>query len=53
MRLGKLCMAILLVLMAPWAVKSGPGSGVVTGKVTYVGTPAKADPSTCPRTPRA
>ena len=44
MRPGKLCMALLLVLLAPWAVKSGTGGGAVTGKVTYVGTPAKAEP---------
>ena len=44
MRPGKLCMAILLALMAPGAVKSGTGSGAVSGKVTYVGTPAKAEP---------
>ncbi|MGB8495880.1 MAG: carboxypeptidase regulatory-like domain-containing protein [Candidatus Acidiferrum sp.] len=44
MRLGKLWMTFLLVLMAPWAVKSSTGSGTVTGKVTYVGTPAKAEP---------
>jgi plastocyanin len=37
-------MAILLALMAPWAVKSSTGSGAVTGKVTYVSTPAKAEP---------
>jgi plastocyanin len=36
-------MAILLVLSVPWAVKSGPGSGVITGKVTYIGTPPKAE----------
>jgi len=44
MRLAKLCMVILLALMAPRAVKSGTGSGAVTGKVTYVGTPVKAEP---------
>jgi len=44
MRLGKLCVAILLVLMAPWPVKSTTGSGAVTGKVTYTGTAAKAEP---------
>jgi plastocyanin len=44
MRLGKLCMAILLVLSVPCAVKSSTGSGAVTGKVSYVGTPAKAEP---------
>jgi len=42
MRPGKLCMAVLLASMVPWAVKSG--SGAVTGKVTFVGTPAKAEP---------
>jgi len=44
MRRGKLCMAILLALLAPLAVRSGPGSGAVTGKVTYVGTPGKTEP---------
>ncbi len=44
MQFGKLCLAISLALLAPWAVKSGPGNGAVSGKVTYVGTPAKAEP---------
>jgi len=43
MQFAKLCMAILLALMAPRAVKSGTDNGAVTGKVTYVGTPAKAE----------
>ena len=43
MQSGKLCVAILLALMAPRAVKSGTDNGTVTGKVTYVGTPAKAE----------
>ena len=53
MRPGKLCMAILLALMAPGAVKSGTGSGAVSGKVTYVGTPAKAEPVDMSRIQRA
>jgi plastocyanin len=37
-------MALLLALLVPWTVRSGPGGGSVSGKVTYVGTPAKAEP---------
>ncbi len=44
MRHGRLCLAILLALMAPWAAKSSTDTGAVTGKVTYVGTTAKAEP---------
>ena len=43
MRLAKLCMAILLALMAARAAQSSTDTGGVTGKVTYVGTPAKAE----------
>lgn len=44
-------MASLLVLLAPWALKSGPGNGAVSGRVTYVGTPAKAAPSDMSKDP--
>jgi len=37
-------MALLIALLAPVALKSGPGNGAISGKVTYVGTPAKAEP---------
>jgi plastocyanin len=44
MRVAKLCMGLLSVLMIPLAVRGGPGSGAITGKVTFTGTPAKAEP---------
>jgi plastocyanin len=43
MGVTKLCMGLLLVLMAPLAVNSSPGGGAITGKVTFTGTPAKAE----------
>jgi plastocyanin len=41
--LEKLGMVILSSLVAPCVVTSSPANGVVTGKVTYVGTPAKVE----------
>lgn len=44
MRLEKLNIGLLSVLMTPLAVNSSPGGGAVTGKVTFTGTAAKAEP---------
>ena len=44
MRLEKLNIGLLLVLMTPLAVNSSPGGGAITGKVTFTGTAAKAEP---------
>ena len=42
MRLERLCIAALAILSIP--AMAGPGGGVITGRVTYTGTPAKPDP---------
>ena len=41
MQLARASLAALFVLGASAALYSGPGSGVITGKVTYTGTPPK------------
>jgi hypothetical protein len=41
MQLTRVSFAALSILLASAAVYSGPGSGAITGKVTYTGTPAK------------
>jgi hypothetical protein len=44
MRLERLCMAALCTLCVPAVAGAGPNSGIVSGKVTYTGTPAKPEP---------
>lgn len=41
MRLGTISLAALPILLSSAAFYPGPGSGAITGKVTYTGTPAK------------
>jgi Carboxypeptidase regulatory-like domain len=42
MRLERLCIAALTIVSVP--ALAGSGSGVITGKVTYTGTPLKPEP---------
>src|SRR6267143_2175617 len=44
MRLERLCMAAISILCVPAVAVAGPSSGIITGKVTYTGTPAKPEP---------
>jgi plastocyanin len=45
MRLAKVCTAALVILLwGPGVVAPAPGSGAITGTVTYTGTPAKGEP---------
>jgi Carboxypeptidase regulatory-like domain len=44
MQLKKLCMAALSILCVPAVAGAGPSSGIITGKVTYTGSPAKPEP---------
>jgi len=44
MRLERLCMAALSVLCIAVTTGAGPGRGIISGKVTYTGTPAKPEP---------
>lgn len=42
MRMEKLCIAALSILSVP--AMGGPSNGAISGKVTFTGTPAKAEP---------
>src|ERR1700674_2360867 len=44
MRLERLCMAALSILCVPAVAGAGPSRGVIIGRVTYAGTPAKPEP---------
>src|SRR5882762_7201442 len=44
MRLKRLCVAALYIMCVPAVAWTGPNSGIIAGKVTYVGTPAKPEP---------
>jgi hypothetical protein len=44
MRIKEVCLAGLAILAASTMTLAGPGSGTVSGKVTYEGTPAKQKP---------
>ena len=44
MRLERVCIAALSILWVPAAAGAGPSSGIITGRVTYTGTPAKPEP---------
>jgi len=44
MRRERLCMAALSILCVPAVAGAGPNSGIVAGRVTYTGTPAKPEP---------
>lgn len=44
MRLAKACTAALVILCGPGTVAPAPGSGAISGSVTYTGTPGKAEP---------
>src|SRR5277367_4835599 len=42
MRLDRLCIAAITIMSVP--AMAGPGSGVITGRVTFTGTPLKPEP---------
>src|ERR1700694_2084448 len=44
MRVKRLCMAALSILCIPVLTGAGPRRGVISGRVTYTGTPAKPEP---------
>src|SRR6202521_5795443 len=44
MRVKRLCMAALSILCIPVITGAGPRRGVISGRVTYTGTPAKPEP---------
>src|ERR1700681_1085137 len=44
MRLEKACMSALSIFYLPALVVAGPGGGVIIGKVSYTGIPAKPEP---------
>lgn len=44
MRLERLCTAALSILCVPAVAGTGPSNGVIIGRVTYTGTPAKPEP---------
>lgn len=44
MRLERICVAALCTLCVPAVAGAGPNSGIISGKVTYTGTPAKPEP---------
>jgi plastocyanin len=44
MRLERLCLTALSILCVPVSAGAGPGSGIVSGRVTYTGTPTKPAP---------
>jgi Carboxypeptidase regulatory-like domain len=44
MRFERSCIAALSILCLPAVVSAGPGSAIITGRVTYTGTPAKPEP---------
>jgi plastocyanin len=43
MRLEKLCIAALSILCVPFMSSAGQSSGIITGKVSFTGTPAKPE----------
>jgi len=44
MQLERICMAALSILCVPAVAGASPSSGIITGRVTYTGTPAKPEP---------
>jgi hypothetical protein len=51
MRLKSLCVSALSILCVPVMGGADPSSGIITGRVTYTGTPAKSEPISMSRQP--